>query len=101
MTAEAGLFAYVTRVLLALGVLSICAVVLVRFSRRRGGSGGSGASVKVLASLPLGRDVFFVVRCGPDVLAFTSGGGGARLMGRWKYEEWVGSNEEPSPRQEG
>ena len=24
-------------------------------------------SVKILTSLPLGRDVFFVVRCGPDV----------------------------------
>lgn len=46
-------------------------------------------AVEVLSSLPLGKGVFFVVRCGPDVLAFTlSGSGGACLMGRWSYEEW-------------
>ena len=91
MAAESDLFVYLTRVLIALGVLSVSAIFLVRYSRKRIGLDGDGVSVKVLASLPVGRDVFFVVRCGPDVLAFTSGAGGSRLMGRWTYEDWVRS----------
>ena len=47
--------------------------------------------MEILASLPLGKDVFFVVRCGPDVLAITSDPGGARLMGRWSYDRWIGA----------
>ena len=50
-------------------------------------------AVELLASLPLGKDVFFVVRCGPDVLAFTLGGSGTCAMGRWKYEEWLGAED--------
>jgi hypothetical protein len=42
-----------------------------------------------MTSLPLGRDVFFVLRCGPEVLALTSGHAGTRLIGRWKYEDWL------------
>ncbi|MDR1875274.1 MAG: hypothetical protein LBQ90_09735 [Synergistaceae bacterium] len=42
-----------------------------------------------MASLPLGKDVFFVLRCGPEVFALTSGAGGTRLICRWKYEEWL------------
>ena len=91
MVTEPDLFVYLTRVLIALGVLSACAVVLVRYSKRKNDPELDGVPVKVLASLPLGRDVFFVVRCGPDVLALASGGGGTRLMGRWTYEEWLGS----------
>ena len=56
---------------------------------------GDGAVVKLLASLPLGKDALFVVRCGPDVIAFTLGTGGACLMGRWRYEEWVCAKREP------
>ena len=61
-----------------------------------------GVAVKLLTSLPLGKDVFFVVRCGPDVLAFTLGAGGACLMGRWKYEEWLNAQgAEMGPLKEG
>ena len=49
--------------------------------------------VEVIASLPVGKDVFFVLRCGPDVFALTSGNAGTRLIGRWKYEEWIGWEE--------
>lgn len=101
MLAESELLVYLTRVLIALGVLSVSALVLVRYSKKRSGPERDGVSVKILTSLPLGRDVFFVVRCGPDVLAFTSGSGGSRLMGRWTYEEWVCSaGEGESPRRE-
>lgn len=89
MITDPGLAAYLIRVSLALVVLSLLALFVVRCSRKRRQGVRDGVVVEILTSLPLGKDVFFVVRCGPDVLAFTSGAGGACLMGRWKYEEWV------------
>ena len=89
MTLDSGFVAYLLRVFVALAVLSLCAFFLVRSSKRKMQRETDGVAVKLLTSLPLGKDVFFVVRCGPDVLAFTSGAGGACLMGRWKYEEWL------------
>ena len=82
---------YLLRVFIALTVLSLCAFLFVRNAKRKARGGkGSGVAVEILSSLPLGKGVFFVVRCGPDVLAFTlsGGSGGACLMGRWSYEEW-------------
>ena len=89
MTVDSGLVAYLLRVFVALAILSLCVFSLVRFSKRKRQKETEVAAVKLLTSLPLGKDVFFVVRCGPDVLAFTLGAGGSCLMGRWKYEEWI------------
>lgn len=69
--------------------MAIAAVVFVRFAGSRGWAKQNDAHVKIMASLPVGKDVFFVLRCGPDVIALTSGHTGTRLMGRWKYEEWA------------
>jgi hypothetical protein len=74
--------------------MAASAYVVVFFARRKGWTGRKNAQIAVMASLPLGRDVFFVLRCGPEVFALTSGPSGARLMGRWKYEEWVRLEEE-------
>ena len=60
MAAEPDLFVYLTRVLIALGVLSVSAFVLVRCAKRKYGSDGKGVPVRVLTSLPVGKDVFFV-----------------------------------------
>lgn len=76
-----------TRVGLTVAVLAAAGFFIARFYGRAGGRGV--AHVKILASLPLGKDVFFVLRCGPDVFALTSGHTGVRLLGRWKYEEWT------------
>jgi hypothetical protein len=74
---------------LALAVMAVAAIVVVRFLKSGSRAGRSGARVEVMASLPLGKDVFFVLRCGPEVFALTSGHGGTHLLGRWKYEEWL------------
>ena len=87
MIAEPSLVTYLTRVSLALVLLALSAALLVRFARRRREGVRDDGAVKLLASLPVGKDVFFVLRCGPDVVAFTSGAGGTCLKGRWKYEE--------------
>jgi hypothetical protein len=88
-TEEFGMASYLARVGLALGVLGAAAFFSLRVARRKGWAKQNETRVKMMASLPLGKDVFFVLRCGPDVFALTSGPGGARLMGRWRYEEWL------------
>ena len=69
--------------------MSAVAFVFAGWAKRKGWVRRNEAHVKIMASLPLGKDVFFVLRCGPEVLALTSGPGGTRLMGRWKHEEWL------------
>jgi hypothetical protein len=83
-----GLTPYVARVVLAIAVMIVMAVVFVSLAKNKGWVRQNTAQVKIMASLPLGKDVFFVLRCGPEVFALTSGHAGTRLLGRWKYEEW-------------
>ena len=74
--------------------MSLCAVILVKYLKKHNPNMKSTSAVKILSSLRLSaRDIFLVVRCGPDVIAFTVGSGGSCLMGRWNYEEWVKSEE--------
>lgn len=91
MLTDVSIVNYLIRVSLALAVLSLCAFILVRYGKKRRQGVRDVRAIELLASLPVGRDVFFVVRCGPDVVAFVSGAGGASLMGRWRYEEWIRS----------
>ena len=78
----------------ALAILLIGAAVFVRLAKNKGWVRQRTAHVKIMASLPLGKDVFFVLQCGPDVFALASGPTGTRLIGRWKYEEWTQWEEE-------
>ena len=48
--AESELFVYLTRVLIALGVLSVSALVLVRYSKKRSGPERDGAITKINCS---------------------------------------------------
>jgi hypothetical protein len=77
------------------------AIVFVGLAKNRGWVRQNTNHVKIMASLPLGKDVFFVLRCGPEVFALTSGHAGTRLLGRWKYEEWLRSEEEPEGKEQG
>ena len=84
--------AYLIRAVSVLVVMSLCAFILVKFYRKNNPNAKSAANVEIISSLRLtGRDIFLVVRCGPDVLAFTVGTGGSHLMGRWSYEDWLKS----------
>ncbi len=89
ITGEAGLVSYLIRVVLALVVMGAAAGLFVAWGRRKGWVRQGQAHIKILASLPLGKDVFFVLQCGPDVFALTSGHAGTCLIGRWKYEDWI------------
>ncbi len=89
------LTSYLVKVGLSIALLALAGYSMVFFSGRRASFRPKG-TLGLLASLSLGRDVLFIVRCGPDVLALLSGKNGARVIGRWRYEEWMaGWNETP------
>ena len=85
---------YLLRVIFALAIMAVGAFFFVRHAKSKGWVKQNGAHVEIIASLPIGKDVFSVLRCGPDVFAVVSGNAGTRLIGRWKYEEWLGWEEE-------
>lgn len=78
---------YMIRIGLSLAILALAGYGMILYSRRTAPLKAKGA-VSVLASLPLGKDVLFIVRLGPDVVALASGGAGTRVIGRWRYEDW-------------
>ena len=81
---------YVFKAVTALIVMSVCAFFLVRYAKKNNITLNGTRDAEILTSLRLtGRDIFFVVRCGPEVIAFTVGQGGACVMGRWNYDEWL------------
>ncbi len=83
------LAAYVMRAAAVLLTMSACAYVMVRYFKKNNITLNGTRDAEILTSLRLtGRDIFFVVRCGPDVIAFTLGQSGVCLMGRWSYEDW-------------
>ncbi len=86
---------YFAKVLVTLAVFCVGAVIFVRYMKSKGRVGDSD-NVKIIASLRLSvRDMFFVLRCGDYVLAIViSGNSGARLMGRWTYDEWINAKTE-------
>jgi hypothetical protein len=87
---------YMIRVGLSLAILALAGYGAVVYSRRTAPLKAKGA-VAVLASLPLGKDVLFIVRTGPDVIALASGGAGTRVIGRWRYEDWKQYEGEEGP----
>ena len=69
--------------------MSASAFFLVKYLKKHNFNVKGTSSVEILASLRLSsRDVFFVVHCGPDVIAFTLSQNGACLMGRWNFDDW-------------
>ncbi|MBQ3399596.1 MAG: hypothetical protein IJG51_11960, partial [Synergistaceae bacterium] len=69
--------------------MALCAFVLVKYVRKNNPSAKGSCNVEIITSLRLSaRDIFLVIRCGPDVIAFVTGPHGSSLMGRWSYEEW-------------
>ena len=80
----------------ALVFMSLGALVLVKFFKKDSPDAtGMPVRVKILSSLRLtGRDMFFVVLCGPDVIAFVLTQTGACPLGKWNYKEWLKDNKD-------
>lgn len=73
--------------------MSVCAAIFLKIYRKHNTHAINTPAVEILSSLRISaRDIFFVIHCGPDVIAFTTGQGGTCLMGRWNYHEWLKSS---------
>ena len=78
---------YVTRMLLALLIMGAVGYLAVKYLPGRLGSVSRG-HIRVISALNLGRDMMYIVKTGPDVIAFWAGRNGSAVLGRWSLEEW-------------
>ena len=78
---------YVTRMLLALLIMGAVGYLAVKYLPGRLGSVSRG-HIRVISALSLGRDMMYIVKTGPDVIAFWAGRNGSAVLGRWSLEEW-------------
>ena len=86
--------AYLGKVILALVVLAFSGWLFLLISKRKGWIQKGSDKLYIISSLSLGRDVFFILRCGPEVIAIVTGPSGTRLMGKWKLKDWNISEKE-------
>jgi hypothetical protein len=86
--------AYLSKVILALVILAIAGWLLLYISKRKGWIQKGSDKLYIVSSLSLGREIFIVIRCGPEIIAIVSGPSGSKLMGRWGIEEWSDSERE-------
>ena len=84
---DAAFSGYVTRMVLALALLALLGYAAVKFLPGRLSAGARG-HIKVLGMLTVGREAVYVVKTGPEVVAFVSGRAGVTVLGRWSLEEW-------------
>jgi hypothetical protein len=78
---------YVTRMALALLIMGALGYLAVKYLPGRLGSRARG-HIRVISALSLGRDMMYIVKTGPEVVAFLSGRNGSVVLGRWSLEEW-------------
>lgn len=84
---DATLSGYATRMFLALFFLGAAGYAAVKFLPGKFRAGAQGR-LKLIGAISLGRDVVYLVRIGPDVVALYAGKTGATVLGRWSAEEW-------------
>ncbi|MDR1509952.1 MAG: hypothetical protein LBS53_09970 [Synergistaceae bacterium] len=78
---------YVTRMILALLIMGAIGYLAVKYLPGRLGSVSRG-HIRVISALNLGRDAVYIVKTGPDVIAFWVGRNSSAVLGRWSLEEW-------------
>ena len=79
---------YLLKVALGLSVIGLMAFGALRLSPRFRGIGGGGV-VSVLSVTPVGRDLLYVLRVGPSVMAVISCPKGEfAVLDRWDWESW-------------
>ena len=85
---------YLGKVVIALVVLAVSGWMFLYVAKRKGWIQKGSDKLYIISSLSIGRDVFFIIRCGPDVIAVVAGPSGTKLMGRWSPEDWNASERE-------
>lgn len=86
------LSAYVAKMVLFLLLLGALGYLLVKFVPGKFRPGVQG-KFAMIGAMQLGRDVLYVVRIGPDVVALLVGRTGSSVVGRWSASEWERSDE--------
>ena len=88
LSGSISLTTYLSKAILALIVLAASCWVFLYVAKRKGWVQKGSDKLYIISSLSLGRDVFFVLRCGPEVIGIVAGSSGTRLMGKWNLEDW-------------
>ncbi|MDR1579306.1 MAG: hypothetical protein LBS35_03030 [Synergistaceae bacterium] len=78
---------YVAKMVLALLLLGALAYFALKFLPGRLGPMSRG-HIKIIGAVNLGRDMMYIARLGPEVVAFLCGRAGSIVLGRWSAEEW-------------
>jgi hypothetical protein len=78
---------FAARMAVALLLLGLLAYFMFKFLPGRLGLTPRG-HIRVISAVNLGRDTMYVVRLGPEVVAFLCGRAGSVVLGRWSAEEW-------------
>lgn len=84
---DAAFSGYVARVVIALLLLGVLAYFALKFLPGRFGAMSRG-HIKIICAANLGRDMMYIARLGPEVVAFLCGRFGSVVLGRWSAEEW-------------
>lgn len=80
---------YLVKVSLAILFLGVSAFFFLRWSPLKNRVLRHDGSI--ITSLPVGRDVIYIVRCGPEVLVLLNGRSGSSLLRSYSLEEWNSS----------
>jgi hypothetical protein len=78
---------YLMRILIAFALLGGAGYAAAKFLPKRFGWKAEG-KLRIMGAVSLGRDMVYVIRIGPDIVAVFSGKFGASVIGRWSPDEW-------------
>ena len=78
---------FAARIIVAFLLLGVLAYFVLKFLPGRLGVMARG-HIKIIGAVNLGRDMMYIARLGPEVVAFLCGRAGSVILGRWSAEEW-------------
>ncbi|MDR1916552.1 MAG: hypothetical protein LBQ58_08270 [Synergistaceae bacterium] len=84
---DVSLTEYVAKMAIALVFFIVAGYALARYLPGRFGM-KAGRKLQLIAALALGRDMIYIVRTGPTVVALFVGKSSSTVIGSWSSEEW-------------
>lgn len=86
-TLDTALSSYIANMALMLCLIFLLGYLGMKYLPKRFRSAASG-KLKLLGAMPLGRDIVYLIRIGPDVVSIYVARGAVAVVGRWSVEEW-------------
>jgi hypothetical protein len=84
---DAAFSGFAARIAIALLLFGVLAYFMFKFLPGRLGPMSRG-HIRIMGAVNLGRDMIYIARLGPEVVAFLCGRTGSVVLGRWSAEEW-------------